>query len=80
MLAVGSLTTVTTCFVFCFCSDKVGKKREARVRHSNDKAGEYQRVESVSSIVDHVGEHSEMYDDHEHYQRYDDPLDNVTVI
>ena len=80
MLALGSLTTVTTCLVFCFCSDKARKKREARVRHSNDKAGEYQRVESVSSIVDHVGEQSEMYEDQEHFQLYDDSLDNVTVI
>ena len=80
MLSLGSLTTVTSCFVFCFCRDKVRKKRETRIRHSNDKAGEYQRVESVSSIVDHVGEYSEMYEDQEQSQLYDDPLDNVTVI
>ena len=80
MLALGSLTTVTSCFVFCLWRDKVRKKRESRVRHSNDEAGEYQRVGSVSSIVDHVGEHSEMYEDHEHSQLYDDTMDNITVI
>ncbi|KAK2169737.1 hypothetical protein LSH36_7g06013 [Paralvinella palmiformis] len=72
MLGLGSLTTVSSCFVFCFCSDKVRKRREARSRRgAKDKAGEYQRVESVSSIVDHAGEHSELYDDQ---------MDSVTII
>ena len=66
------------------CSVSVVTRYARNVKHVfaivNDKAGEYQRVGSVSSIVDHVGEHSEMYEDHEHSQRYDDPLDNVTVI
>jgi hypothetical protein len=81
--------------VFCFCSDKVRKKRQTPARHGNDQAGEYQRVESVSSIVDHVGEHAEMYEEEKHselYQDnpelydqeyaevYDDQMDNITVI
>ena len=71
MLGLGSLTTVSSCFVFCFCSDKVRKRREVRTRRGNDKAGEYQRVESVSSIVDHAGEHAELYEEQ---------MDSVTII
>ena len=70
MLGLGSLTTVTSCFVFCFCSDKVRKKRQTPARHGNDQAGEYQRVESVSSIVDHVREHAEMYEDEEQFMQH----------
>ena len=55
MLTLGSMTTITSCFVFCLCSDKALQKRVKRGRHGNDNVGEYHRIESVSYLVDHVG-------------------------
>ena len=52
MLAIGTITTLTFCFVFCLCSEK-WKTRRAQKRKW-DKNGEYERVDSVSSIVDNT--------------------------
>ena len=52
MLAIGSVVTITSCFVFCLCSDKWKKRRSARRKW--DKNKEYERVDSVSSIVDNT--------------------------
>ena len=49
--------------MFCFCGDKWRKRKEKRRRF--DKSGEYQRVDSVSSIVDNRGDHEDMYEGHE---------------
>lgn len=69
MLTLGSLTTIASCFAFCFCGDKWRKRRDQRRRI--DKSGEYQRVDSVSSIVDNANHHEELYDDQ---------IDSVTII
>ena len=67
MLTLGSLTTLTSCFVFCFCSEKWRKRRQTR---KYDKSGQYQRVDSVSSVVD----------SHLESQEHQDQLDSVTII
>ena len=71
MLALGSLTVLTSCFVFCYCGDKWRKRREEARRRRNDKQGEYERVDSVSSIVSHSG----IYED-----LTDATVDSVTII
>lgn len=71
MLVLGSVATVTSCLVFYFCSYKPKHRKESR-RLAGDKSGEYQRVESVSSIVDHAEQ--PLYDDEE------EPIDSVTMI
>ena len=72
MLGLGAMVTVTSCFVYCFCGNRPREKTAARVRRPRDQAGEYQRVESVSSIVDHMGEPLENI--------YEEPIDSVTSI
>lgn len=67
MLTLGSLTTLTSCFVFCFCSEKWKKRRQ---RRRFDKSGQYQRVDSVSSMVD----------SHVDPQEHQEQMDSVTII
>ncbi|ELU07055.1 hypothetical protein CAPTEDRAFT_214892 [Capitella teleta] len=71
-LTVGSLVSMSACFAFCYCSDRVRKSREkAAKRRRNSKQGEYERVGSVSSIVSH----SVVCDD-----VTDATVDSVTII
>ena len=69
MLTLGSLTTLTGCFIFCFCGEKWRKRRQ---RRRYDKSGEYQRVDSVSSIVDNTNGQLDPI--------LEEQLDNVTII
>jgi len=50
MLTLGSITTVASCLVFFLCSEKWKERRRRKLRF--DKSGEYERVDSVSSMVD----------------------------
>ena len=50
MLGIISMVMMTSCFVYCLRSDKWRQPRSARRKW--DKNGEYERVDSVSSIVD----------------------------
>ena len=70
MLTLGSLTTLTSCFAFCFCSEKWRKRRKTK---KFDDSGEYQRVDSVSSMVD---SHVDSQADYEPLE----PIDDVTII
>ena len=54
MLTLGSLTTMTSCFIFCFCGDKWRRRRRS-YRYNKDCS--YQRVDSVSSVVDSSTDH-----------------------
>ena len=69
MLTLGTLTTLAACMVFCFCGEKW---RARRARRRFDKSGEYQRVDSVSSIVD------SSFGGQGEYQ--DEGMDSVTII
>ena len=71
MLALGTLTILSSVMVFCYCSEKLKKRREEARRRGNDKQCEYERVDSVSSIVSHSG----FYEDYT-----DGPVDSVTII
>ena len=50
MLGIISMVMMTSCFVYCLRSDKWRQRRAARRKW--DKNGEYERVDSVLSIVD----------------------------
>ena len=70
MLTLGTVTTLTSCVVFCVCGDKLKKRRQKRVK-TKDKCNQYyQRVDSVSSMVD----------SHVDPQDYLDQFDSVTII
>lgn len=50
MLGIGTMAIMTSCFVYFLCSEKMKLRRANRRKW--DKYGEYERVDSVSSIVD----------------------------
>ena len=68
MLTLGSLTTLTSCFAFCSCSEKWRKRRRRTKKF--DKSGQYQRVDSVSSMVDSHADPQELIEQ----------MDSVTII
>ncbi|KAI0208788.1 hypothetical protein LSAT2_006504 [Lamellibrachia satsuma] len=74
-LVAVSLTTLAGCFVTCFCSEKLKQYRAKKRQRTRDKGAEYERVESVSSLVDTANDcrDSQCND-------WDEPTDNVTVI
>ena len=82
MLTLGSVTTLASCVVFCFCGDKLKKKKmekrkkKRRTKSVDDNCGEYQRVDSVSSMVSSRAD-TEM--DKEE-QENSELLDSVTII
>ena len=74
-LVAVSLTTLAGCFVACFCREKLTKYLDKKRRRIRDKGAEYERVESVSSLVDTISEYTD--------SQYNDCLDShdsVTVI
>ena len=73
MLGMGSLLSLTGGLLLCFCSEKIKKKRLERRRL--DKYGEYERVESVSSLVSSVHPGTSDYGDY-----IDDNMETVSMI
>ena len=79
MLTLGSVTTLASCVVFCFCGDKLKrkkKKKRRRTKSVDDNCGEYQRVDSVSSMVSSRAD-TEIYKEE---QENSELLDSVTII
>ncbi len=74
-LVAVSLTTLAGCFVACFCREKLKKYLAKKRRRTRDKGAEYERVGSVSSLVDTISE----YTDNQYNDCVDTP-DSVTVI
>ncbi len=89
MLTLGSVTTLASCLVFCFCGDKLKKKKKKKKRRKksvDDYCGEYQRVDSVSSMVSSRADVSSMISSRadteidKEEQENSELLDSVTII
>lgn len=77
ILIIASLVTLSTCLLAGLCREKIKKRLEKRRRY--DKSGEYERVDSVSSIVDSTCSGGQLDVSIGGYQ--DDPMiEDVTII
>lgn len=71
ILLASSLATLVICLLLGFCRQKIKARLDQRRRY--DKSGEYERVDSVSSIVDSAcSSQLEVY--------VDDVIEDVTII